>query len=130
MGKLDGKVALVTGAGRGIGRGIALLMVQEGAAVVVNDLGVSLDGEGQDTGPAASVVREIEEMGGQGLANTDSITDYDAVGAMVEGAIDTFGKLDIVVNVAGILRDRMIFNMKDHEWDAVIDVHLLSLIHI
>ena len=124
MGKLDGKVALVTGAGRGIGRGIAHLMAQEGAAVVVNDLGASLDGEGVDTGPAATVADEIEAMGGQAIANTDSITDYDAVGAMVENAIDTFGKLDIVVNVAGILRDRMLFNMEDHEWDAVIDVHL------
>jgi NAD(P)-dependent dehydrogenase (short-subunit alcohol dehydrogenase family) len=124
MGRLDGKVALVTGAGRGIGRGIAHLMAQEGAAVVVNDLGASLDGEGVDTGPAATVADEIEAMGGQAIANTDSITDYDAVGAMVENAIDTFGKLDIVVNVAGILRDRMLFNMEDHEWDAVIDVHL------
>jgi NAD(P)-dependent dehydrogenase (short-subunit alcohol dehydrogenase family) len=124
MGRLDGKVALVTGAGRGIGRGIALLMAQEGAAVVVNDLGTGLAGEGEDVSIAQQVVNEIEAAGGQGMANADSITDYDAVGAMVEGAIDRFGKLDIVVNVAGILRDRMIFNMSEEEWDAVVAVHL------
>ncbi|HAX24623.1 MAG TPA: short-chain dehydrogenase [Chloroflexi bacterium] len=124
MGRLDGKVALVTGAGRGIGRGIALLMAQEGAAVVVNDLGTGLAGEGADVSVAQQVVNEIEAVGGKGLANTDSITDYDAVGAMVESAIDHFGKLDIVVNVAGILRDRMIFNMDEAEWDAVVAVHL------
>jgi NAD(P)-dependent dehydrogenase (short-subunit alcohol dehydrogenase family)/REP element-mobilizing transposase RayT len=124
MGKLEGKVALVTGAGRGIGRGIALLMAQEGAAVVVNDLGASLDGQGRDVAVAQQVVDEIEVAGGRGLANTDSITDFEAVGAMVQNAIDTFGKLDIVVNVAGILRDRMLFNMDEGEWDAVVAVHL------
>ncbi len=124
MGRLDGKVALVTGAGRGIGRGIALLMAQEGASVVVNDLGTGLAGEGEDVSVAQQVVNEIEAAGGAAMANTDSITDYDAVGAMVDGAIDRFGKLDIVVNVAGILRDRMIFNMDEAEWDAVVAVHL------
>ena len=119
MGRLDGKVALVTGAGRGIGRGIALLMAQEGAAVVVNDLGTGLAGEGADVSVAQQVVNEIEAAGGKGLANTDSITDYDAVGAMVESAIDHFGKLDIVVNVAGILRDRMVFNTDEDSYHGL-----------
>jgi NAD(P)-dependent dehydrogenase (short-subunit alcohol dehydrogenase family) len=124
MGKLEGKVAIVTGAGRGIGRGVAMLIAQEGAAVIVNDLGASLEGEGADVSVAQQVVNEIEAAGGRGLANTDSITDYEAVEAMVQSAIDTYGKLDIVVNVAGILRDRMIFNMAEEEWDAVVAVHL------
>jgi NAD(P)-dependent dehydrogenase (short-subunit alcohol dehydrogenase family) len=121
---LDGKVAVVTGAGRGIGRGVALLLAGEGASVVVNDLGATLDGVGRDTGPAATVVEEIRAAGGQAVANTDSVTDYDAAQAMIQQAIDGWGKLDILVNVAGILRDRMIFNMEEAEWDAVIDVHL------
>lgn len=124
MGNLDGKVAIVTGAGRGIGRGIALLLAEQGASIVVNDLGASLDGEGTDTGPAATVAGEITAAGGTAVANTSSVTDHEAAQAMVQQAIDSFGQLDIVVNVAGILRDRMIFNMSEAEWDAVIAVHL------
>ncbi|HEY8292895.1 MAG TPA: SDR family oxidoreductase [Thermomicrobiales bacterium] len=124
MGLLDGKVALVTGAGRGIGRGVAHLLAQEGASLVVNDLGASLDGHGVDTGPAATVAAEIQAAGGKAVANTDSVSDYEAAEGMIEQAVTTFGKIDIVVNVAGILRDRMIFNMAEEEWQAVINVHL------
>ena len=124
MGLLEGKVALVTGAGRGIGRGIARLLAREGAAVVVNDLGTSLDGQGIDTGPAATVAREIEEAGGRAVANTESVADYHAAERMVRQAVDAFGRLDVLVNVAGILRDRMVFNMTPEEWQAVLDVHL------
>ncbi len=124
MGLLDGKVALVTGAGRGIGRGVALLLAQEGASLVVNDLGASLDGHGVDSGPAATTAAEITAAGGNAVANTDSVTDYEAAEGMIQQAVDTFGKIDIVVNVAGILRDRMIFNMAEEEWLAVINVHL------
>ena len=124
MGMLDGKAAVVTGAGRGIGRGVALLLAEEGASVVVNDLGAALTGEGEDLSVAQQVVNEIEAAGGTAVANTDSVTDYEAAEAMVQQSIDNFGKMDILVNVAGILRDRMIFNMSEEEWDAVIDVHL------
>jgi NAD(P)-dependent dehydrogenase (short-subunit alcohol dehydrogenase family) len=124
MGNLEGKSALVTGAGRGIGRAIAMLMAEEGASIVVNDLGTGLDGAGQDASLAQMVVDEITSKGGQAVANTDSVADYDAAGRMVQTAVDQFGKIDIVVNVAGILRDRMIFNMTEEEYDAVVAVHL------
>lgn len=124
MGHLTGKVALVTGAGRGIGRAVALLLASEGAAVVVNDLGAGLDGSGADEAIALTVSREIEAAGGQALADTGSVADYDAAGTMVGRAVEKFGRLDIVVNVAGVLRDRMIFNMTEEEWDQVSAVHL------
>jgi NAD(P)-dependent dehydrogenase (short-subunit alcohol dehydrogenase family) len=124
MGKLDGKAALVTGAGRGIGRAVAMQLAAEGASVVVNDLGTGLGGDGQDESIAQQVVNEIKAAGGNAVANTNSITDYDAAGEMVQQAVDNFGQIEIVVNVAGILRDRMIFNMSEEEFDIVTAVHL------
>jgi len=124
MGKLDGKVAAITGSGRGIGRGIALLMAKEGAKVVVNDLGASVHGEGADKTPAQQVVEEIKKAGGQAVANADNIATVKGGESLVQAAVDSFGKLDILVNCAGILRDRMIFNMTEEEWDAVVAVHL------
>ena len=121
---LEGRAALVTGAGRGIGRGIAIALATAGAKVVVNDLGASLDGEGVATGPAQQVVDEIVKAGGAASANYGSVADYDAANQMVEQVVKTYGRIDILVNVAGILRDRMIFNMTKEEWDAVLAVHL------
>jgi NAD(P)-dependent dehydrogenase (short-subunit alcohol dehydrogenase family) len=123
-GWLEGKVAVVTGAGRGIGRGIALLMGQEGAKVVVNDLGGAPDGTGADQGPAAEVVDEIKKAGGTAVANFDSVATVEGGENIIKAALDNFGRIDILVNNAGILRDRMIFNMAEEEWDAVIAVHL------
>ena len=120
----EGRVAIVTGAGRGIGREHALLLARHGASVVVNDLGGAMDGEGADTGPAQQVVDEIEALGGKALANTDDISDWDGAERLIRSAIDTFGGLDILINNAGILRDRMLTNMSEAEWDAVIKVHL------
>src|SRR5438034_1900168 len=124
MALLDGKTALVTGAGRGIGRGIAMALAAAGAKVVVNDLGTGLDGEGVGTGPAAQVVEEIKKLGGTAAANFGSVADYTQATAMVDQVIKTWGRIDILVNVAGILRDRMIFNMTKEEWAAVLAVHL------
>jgi NAD(P)-dependent dehydrogenase (short-subunit alcohol dehydrogenase family) len=124
MPSLEGKVALVTGAGRGIGREHALALAEAGARVVVNDVGASLAGEGSDATPAQSVVNEIVAAGGEAVASYDDVSDFEAAEQMIRRAIDRFGGLDILVNNAGILRDRMLVNMSEHEWDAVIAVHL------
>jgi NAD(P)-dependent dehydrogenase (short-subunit alcohol dehydrogenase family) len=121
---LEGKVVIVTGAGGGIGRHFALAMADEGAKVVVNDLGSSVSGEGKDAGPAHKVVEEIKAQGGAAVASTDSVADWEAANRIVKTAIDAFGRIDCVVNNAGILRDRFFFNMSVEEWRAVIDVHL------
>ncbi|MFL6023281.1 MAG: SDR family oxidoreductase [Marmoricola sp.] len=121
---LDGRVAIITGAGRGIGREHALLMANEGAAVVVNDLGGGNDGSGSDAGPAQEVVEEILAFGGRAVANTDSCATWDGARAMVQQAVDEFGRLDVLVNNAGILRDTFIASMTEDHYDAVIDVHL------
>ncbi len=123
-GMCEGRVAIVTGAGRGIGREHALMLAAEGAAVVVNDLGAQPDGRGADPGPANEVVAEIEAMGGRAIVNGADVTSFDDAGAMVQQAIDAFGRLDVLVNNAGILRDRMIFSMTEAEWDDIIAVHL------
>ena len=121
---LEGKVVLVTGAGRGIGREVAILAAAEGAKVVVNDLGGSVAGEGQDLTPAQEVVSVIEQAGGEGVVNGDSVADFNGAKRMVQQAVDTFGRIDGVVNVAGILRDVIFHKMTKDDWDAVINVHL------
>jgi len=121
---LEGKVALVTGAGGGIGRDFALAFGAAGAAVVVNDIGSSVHGEGRDAGPAEKVANEIRAAGGKAVASTDSVAEWESANRIVQCAVDTFQKLDVVVNNAGILRDRFFFNMSVEEWRAVIDVHL------
>lgn len=123
-GRLAGRVAIVTGAGRGIGRGEALLLAKEGAKIVVNDFGGSTAGDGGATSPADEVVQEIKDMGGDAVANYGNVASMADGEAMVKQALDKFGRLDILVNNAGILRDRMIFNINEEEWDAVIRVHL------
>jgi NAD(P)-dependent dehydrogenase (short-subunit alcohol dehydrogenase family) len=121
---LEGKVALVTGSGRGIGREMALLMASHGASLVINDLGGSVDGEGGDQNPAEAVVAEIKQAGGNAVANTDSVAERKGAETMVQAAMDTYGQIDVVVNNAGILRDRIFHHMSEPEWDGVIAVHL------
>jgi len=124
--RLKGKVAIVTGAGRGIGRGEALALASEGAKVVVNDLGGARDGTGASTSPADDVVAEIKKLGGEAVANHDSVTTLQGAENIVKTAMDNFGKVDILVNNAGILRDRMVFNMSEEDWDLVLKVHLFG----
>ncbi|MCA8929693.1 MAG: SDR family oxidoreductase [Alphaproteobacteria bacterium] len=129
-GLLEGKVVLVNGAGRGIGQQIAITCAQEGAKVLVNDLGGSVEGEGRDTGPAMETVKMIEAMGGEAAANGGSIANWDDAQAMVKQAVDTFGRIDGVVNVAGILRDRIFHKMTEDDFDSVINVHLTGYFYV
>lgn len=121
---LEGRAAIVTGSGRGIGREFALCLAREGAALVVNDVGVSLDGRGTDDDPAVQVCKEIEGFGGRAVPNYDSVTDFDAAARIVQTAVDAFGKLDILVNNAGIVRDRTLVKMTEEDFDAVVGVHM------
>jgi NAD(P)-dependent dehydrogenase (short-subunit alcohol dehydrogenase family) len=124
VGALDGRVAIITGAGRGLGREHALLFAAEGAKVVVNDLGGAMDGSGDDRTPAQQVVDEIKAMGGEAVANADNVADWEGGQRLVKTAVETFGDLHVLVNNAGILRDRVLINMTEDEWDSVITVHL------
>lgn len=127
---LQGRVALVTGGGRGIGRGIVLSLVSCGAKVVINDLGAGLAGHGRDSTPAEMVLEEVQRLGGEAVINAGSVADFADGQRMVDQACDTFGRLDIVVHAAGVLRDRMIFNMSEEEWDSVMAVHLKGLFNV
>jgi NAD(P)-dependent dehydrogenase (short-subunit alcohol dehydrogenase family) len=130
MGLLDGRVAIVTGAGRGIGREFALCFAREGAKVVVNDVGVSLDGQGTEEDPAAQVCKEIEAIGSEGAPNYDSVTDFDGARNIVQTAVDAFGTVDIVVNNAGIVRDRTLLKMDEADFDAVVGVHMKGTFNV
>jgi NAD(P)-dependent dehydrogenase (short-subunit alcohol dehydrogenase family) len=127
---VKGKVAVITGSGRGIGREVAMLMAKEGAKVVINDVGADLSGRGLDPGVADAVVQEIKDAGGEAVANYDSVATFEGGKNMIQTAVNTFGKLDVVVHVAGILRDRMIFNMSEEEWDDVMRVHLKGTFNV
>ena len=124
MGSLDGRVAIITGAGRGIGREHALLFASEGAKVVVNDLGGAMDGSGDDRTAAEQVADEIKGLGGEAVANADNVADWEGAQRLINTAVEAFGDLHVLVNNAGILRDRVIINMTEDEWDAVVAVHL------
>jgi NAD(P)-dependent dehydrogenase (short-subunit alcohol dehydrogenase family) len=124
VGLLDGRVAIVTGSGRGIGREFALCLAREGATVVVNDVGVSLDGRGTDEDPAQQVCKEIEAFGGAAIASYESVSDFEGAGRIVQAAVDAFGTVDVLVNNAGIVRDRTLLKMDESDFDAVIAVHL------
>jgi NAD(P)-dependent dehydrogenase (short-subunit alcohol dehydrogenase family) len=124
MGALDGRVAIITGAGRGIGREHALLFAAEGAKVVVNDLGGANDGTGNDLSPAQQTVADIKAMGGEAIVNGDNVADWEGGQRLINAAVEAFGDLDIVVNNAGILRDRVLVNMTESEWDSVVEVHM------
>ncbi len=129
MGMLDGKVAIVTGAGNGVGRGEAVMLADHGAKVVVNDLGGSVTGEGADTKVADQVVEVIKGRGGEAVANYDSVSDFDGAANIVKTAIDAFGRLDVLVNNAGVLRDRMMFSMSPEDFDTVVKVHMYGAFH-
>src|SRR6266700_3860684 len=124
MGALDGRVAIITGAGRGLGREHALLFASEGARVVVNDLGGDMHGDGGDPSAAMEVVEEIKAAGGEAVVNGENVADWNGAQRLVQQAIDTFGDLHVLVNNAGILRDRVVVNMTEDEWDSVVEVHL------
>src|SRR5262245_53395695 len=124
MGMLEGKVAVVTGSGRGIGRGIALALAREGAKVVVNDVGCDVNGRGTEADPAAQVCKEIAELGSEGVPSYDSVADFESAGRIVKTALDKWGRIDVLVNNAGILRDKSLANMEPEDFDAVLKVHL------
>jgi NAD(P)-dependent dehydrogenase (short-subunit alcohol dehydrogenase family) len=124
MALLEDRVAIVTGSGRGIGREFALCLASEGASVVVNDVGVSVDGRGTEEDPAAQVCKEIESAGGRAVPNYDSVSDFDGAGRIVQTAVDAFGRLDVLVNNAGIVRDRSLLKMEESDFDAVVAVHM------
>ncbi len=128
--RLQGRVAVVTGGGGGIGRSVATWLARDGASVVVNDLGGAVDGTGDAKGPADTVVAEIIAEGGTAVANYDSVAEYESAGRLIQAAIDAYGRLDILCHLAGILRDRMVFNMTEQEWDAVIQVHLYGAFNL